>query len=200
MENNNSGMKLKDDIDLNGIIKNICSSEVFIDGLIRCITKSDVFTKAISEAISDSIAKYESRIAQLEKAVKELQFKCNDVEQYGRRCNIRIQGIKEENDENTNKIVIDIAQALGVNIDERDIYTSHRLGRKGNYIRPIIVRFVRFEVRQRVITKRGKLKVIDRYKNIFVNDDLTKHNYDVYKYARDKLNKRSVSVRNGNVY
>ena len=76
-------------------------------------------------------------------------------EQYGRRENLRIYGIPENENENTNNIIIDLAEKLKVPISYHDISTSHRLGpkrhapRDGNRPRPraIIVKFVRRDVK-----------------------------------------------------
>ena len=76
------------------------------------------------------------------------------VENYNRRDNIRLLGVKEsarqnegipvgEKDSKTTEKVIDVASSMSVTLDEREISTAQRLsvGKTGE--RTIIVRFAR---------------------------------------------------------
>ena len=49
---------------------------------------------------------------------------------------------KEEDVENTDEIVVNVAKKLGVDIECSDISRSHRVGRPGSKPRPILVKFV----------------------------------------------------------
>ena len=60
----------------------------------------------------------------------ELELKDDDIEQYTRRQNFRISGIKENEDENTDSIVVNFVQnTMKIDLDIRDIDRSHRMGR-----------------------------------------------------------------------
>ena len=58
------------------------------------------------------------------------ELKDDDIEQYTRRQNFRISGIKENEDENTDSIVVNFVQnTMKIDLDIRDIDRSHRMGR-----------------------------------------------------------------------
>ena len=63
------------------------------------------------------------------KAIKDAD-KIDALEQYGRRQNLEIVGIPEKANEDTNKIVIEVAKLLKVDIAVEHIFTSHRLPAK----------------------------------------------------------------------
>ena len=83
--------------------------------------------------------------------------KIDAVEQYGRRQNLEIVGVSEKKGEVTNKIVIEVAKLLQVEITDEHISTSHRLpvGPKHNASEiqtppPIIARLVSRDVRNMI--------------------------------------------------
>ena len=72
----------------------------------------------------------------------QIRIKKDDLEQYIRRQNLRISGITENKDENTDSLVVDfVKNTMQIDLDTRDIDRSHRVGRpnsKNN--RDIIIR------------------------------------------------------------
>ena len=80
----------------------------------------------------------------LQKRVTKLESAVDAAEQYSRRNCLRISGMKEGAFENIDTIVLDIAKAIGVDLD---VDRSHRLGRPGTVAEPrtkprdIIVKF-----------------------------------------------------------
>ena len=99
-------------------------------------------------------------------------FSSDAVEQYGRRDNIRIFGIKENADEDIYQEVINVAKCAGVNVTKSDISICHRVpSRATDKPRPVIVKFVRRELKHRVMSCKRKLK--ENADMIFINDDIT---------------------------
>ena len=79
-------------------------------------------------------------------------FSADTVEQYGRRDNIRIFGVKENNDEDIYQEVINVAKSAGVNMNKSDISICHRVPSRSTVNpRPVIVKFVRRELKHRVM-------------------------------------------------
>ena len=81
------------------------------------------------------------------KGIKDAD-KIDALEQYGRRQNLEV-GISEKVNEDTNKIVIEMAKLLKVDIAAEHISTSHRLPAKRKLNddkdlvpRPIFARFI----------------------------------------------------------
>ena len=71
--------------------------------------------------------------AKLRNDIDKLEKKCktniDDLEQYSRRSCLRIGDVKEENTENTDEIVMDIARRVNADVRPQDIDSSHRVGR-----------------------------------------------------------------------
>ena len=56
---------------------------------------SQALTSAINDAVKAAANPLQEKINALESQLTQLKEKCNDNEQYSRRCNIRITGIEE---------------------------------------------------------------------------------------------------------
>ena len=79
-------------------------------------------------------------------------YKIDDLEQYGRRENMRIYGIPESTDsvdDDGEKVILKMAEDLNIELKDSDIQRAHRLGRKrinpNSRPRPIIITFVSFK-------------------------------------------------------
>ena len=123
-----------------------------------------------------------------EKGVKEA-LKIDELEQYGRRQNLEIVGIPETDQEDTNKIVIEVAKLLNVEIAPEQISTSHRLKSKKKRnsdddtqpsSTPIIARFVNRDIRNRLYSNRKLARDLDLKsfsvkdtQHIYINENLT---------------------------
>ncbi|XP_060578456.1 uncharacterized protein LOC132735517 [Ruditapes philippinarum] len=111
----------------------------------------------------------------------------NDLEQYSRRNNIRIYGVpgdseKQSSQETTTKVVSLLNEKLSMSITEENIDIAHRLGQYKGKDRPVIVKFVRRQVKNEVFEKIKRLKTT----NIFINHDLTWLNQQVLSSLRLK--------------
>lgn len=66
---------------------------------------------------------------ELRKRVEKLEAAQDDSEQYSRRNTFRISNVEETADENTDRIVIDIGNAIDVGLTMNVIDRSHRVGK-----------------------------------------------------------------------
>ena len=127
----------------------------------------------------------ESKTAKNEKLIQQ---SINDLEQYQRRNNIRISGIKDTEDETCFQTMETVClelnkRAAGLHITPNDIDIAHRLGKYDkDRNRNIIVRFVSRAQKIRVFKYRKELKTAD----VYINEDLTKLNQDVLTSVRVK--------------
>ena len=126
--------------------------------------------------------------------IKNLKIAHDDLEQYGRRVNLRFSGIKPSGNantpEDTDKAVLHLCRdKLGVQVQLSDIQRSHRLGPVDSTNRGIIARFVSYRARSQILKARSKLKGT----SIFVNEDLTKHRNKL-AYLGRQLKKESKIV------
>ena len=164
----------------NSDTRSVQSSELVMDIVGQLVP---ILVNAIGAAIATSTKEVIKGLTQvvgvnqvnkLKKEVQSNQFEIDRLEQYSRKENIKIYGIAEQERENTNDIVINLAKELGVGIDAHDISVSHRLpGPKGKP-RPIIVKFTRRDVKNEIMKKKKVLKGKSTFKDVFINDDLTK--------------------------
>ena len=93
----------------------------------------------------------------------KLAQKCpNDLEQYTRRDCIEIRGIplpEEPQEEETNNIVLQLSEKMGIPMERKDISISHRIPSSRASVDPaIIVKFVRREMRENLYRARKRLK------------------------------------------
>lgn len=124
------------------------------------------------------------------KVQKEAQ---NSHEQYIRRECLEFSGIPEKKDEDTNQIVMDICEAVGIDISEEEISVSHRLPskpdrRSADRPKVIVARFVRRDIRDQIYKARSQLRnkttkdigYRDSYK-IYISESLTQKNKELFK-------------------
>ena len=143
-------------------------------------TQASIITSLQKEKVSTS------------EAVKSLKAKLNEEEQYSRRNCLRLYGIPEKDQEDTDAVMINLANKdLGVNLNLADIDRSHRVGAprhrpadKKKPPRPIIVKFSTYRARNLVIKNRKRLKG----KHIGIEEDLTATNRILLQKAKDEVN------------
>lgn len=115
--------------------------------------------------------------------VHSLKRSMNSLEQYSRRNCVRIFGIKEKSGENTDEIVCNVAQKIGITFDVSDIDRSHRVGKvpaDKEKSRGIIAKFRSYKCCQQLILNRKKLKGM----HISVFEDLTASNFKLLRDAQ----------------
>jgi hypothetical protein len=145
-----------------------CSS--FTDSLLLALHNTDIISllrKVIFNENFDKVTeplrrKFDGEITKLCSRVEEL-------EQYSRRQSVRISGVPEHENENTDDLALDVGRQMGINLAPCDINRSHRVGRR-NQTRPrdIIVKFVRHNDKYNFYWARFKLK-----HPLYINESLT---------------------------
>ncbi|MEW8544142.1 MAG: hypothetical protein AB2693_11465 [Candidatus Thiodiazotropha sp.] len=169
----------------------------------------------VMEPIKSEISAMKEALAKVQNDLKLANVRNDDLEQYSRRSCLRISGINETVNEDTTKIVLDLAKRVGASIDPKDIDISHRVGRPINHSdisdepqappgrREIIVKFNNYNARLNLLKGRSVLRA--QKANIFINEDLTKKRKDLAYMCRQlKKNRQSCVTKtwvyNGNVY
>ena len=75
------------------------------------------------------IKKLEKSLEKQRESITILQNKSNEAEQYSRRSCLRVFGVPESREENTDEIMLQLAkEKLGINLRIEDIERSHRIG------------------------------------------------------------------------
>lgn len=123
---------------------------------------------------------YRDEIEDLKARLAEEQEKVTALETYSRRENLRIMNIPEEPDENCSDIVYDIIQnGLDINVANMHFHAVHRVGKarpatsdgKKATTRPVIVRFLLRGDKDKVMSKKKKLKNSEKYKDVYITND-----------------------------
>ena len=156
------------------------------------------------DELTNSLAAAEREREKLEVLLKEEREAVRELEQYGRRDNIKIYGLREggrgdsETAEETIEAVKELfKEKLGVTVEKQDIANAHRLGKKeGGRERSVIVRFVRRTVKEQVITKRRALKGT----KVVIADDLSPYYNGLFHEVREAMGPRNVWTAGGQVF
>ena len=94
---------------------------------------ASVVKAAVSEAVDPQLKEVKEKLSSekeiLKVRVSELEATAEQSEQYSRRNSLRISNIPEAEEEETDLVVIDIADTLNVDIRGYDIDRSHRVGK-----------------------------------------------------------------------
>lgn len=133
-------------------------------------------------------------------SIKAINFKLDELEQYGRRNNLCFFGLPEQRNENTDNLIVSlIEEKMKINIKLSDIERSHRVGRKSDDTkksRPIIVRFCSYRIRADVYNKKKALKGT----NTYVHEDLSKLRRGLLGKAVAKYGIKKVWTADGRLY
>ena len=166
----------------------------FKDDIVKQVTDSIValFENKLKEK-DEKIEKLESQVAMIQEHVTNLKHanerKLDDLEQYGRRVCLRIDGVpfkEKETSQEVLEIVKEKVDESTANIPDTILDRAHRIGKQyidrdsGIKIQSIIVRFTTFRHRTLLYKNRKNIKG-----NVRVKLDLTKKRYEVLRKARE---------------
>ena len=157
-----------------------------VKGVLKGLQERITALEKTNDALQTENKALTSKVASLEKQIEQ-------GEQYGRRNCLRISGLKEEANEDTDALVMSIASTIGSEIQISDIDRSHRVGsprHQRDRPRDVIVKFATYRPRQKFFKRRTALKDTG-YRGVFVNEDLTRQRSSLLYEAR-KLFKSSL--------
>lgn len=197
------------------VIAQVFSSKDFEIKLQACIDKAlgskmDEFLKQIevqSAKIHDlevETDRFSTEMKTVQDRINSLEDKCssasaliNHLEQYSRRNCLRVFGIEELPNENTDDAITSLASNyLGFNLDVSEIDRSHRIGKKEQgKPRAIIVKFQNYKARERCLKNRRKLKGT----KIVIQEDLTKANHQLLQATKSNPLVKSAWSYDGNI-
>lgn len=138
--------------------------------------------------------------AKLKQATNLNIFKLDELEQYGRRENLRIYGIPENSGENDDgeSVLMSLADTLSISLTKNDVQRVHRLGQKRNKPRPIIARFVNYQKRNEFFLAKSKLKETSNFKRAFITEDLTLLRSKLFHYVKNECQGKFVMCHTWN--
>lgn len=188
--------------DIKGLIQESCNS----DWITTLTTK---IKETILQEFNQQLQRLEAKIESLEKEVKSEKEKnhslCENnmylvdcLEQYGRRSNLRLYGVPETRQEDTeNKVLQIFNEEMGLQITSDHIERCHRVG-KLNKKKPrsIIVKFLSYKQRKQVFQNKKKLKG----QKITIKEDLTASRQALLHKVYEFINFKSVWSVDGTIF
>lgn len=167
----------------------------------KVLASEDLITK-LSASLSGCIQQQlEAKCQVLEEKVilleNQLLEKTDEMEQYTRRNSLRILGIEKIPQESTNEVIMKLcSEKLKIKVVESDIDVSHRLKGKPGLPPPIIVKFVRRDVRDLIFRNKKQLK----NSKIVITEDLTKIRSQLLMEVSSKFGRKNVWSMYGNIF
>lgn len=146
----------------------------------------------------ETINRLENEVSALNVKVSELKSAVEKQEQYSRRNCLLLHGINENKDEDTDKISLNtLNENLQLELTELNIERSHRIGKPkpNGKPRPIIIKFVRYNVRRKVHERKKMFKG----KKISITESLTAFRMSKLAEAREKYGFLNVWTSDGRV-
>ena len=105
--------------------------------------------------------------------MSKLESVAEESEQYSRRNSLRISNINEDDEEDSDRVVLHIADVLNVDIRQLDIDRSHRVGKPTTTKNhDMLVKFATNHARQRIYRAKSSLKDTT-YNGVFLNKQAT---------------------------
>lgn len=176
-------------VKIQSVVREVLAEKPIVDKLVEAITKR------VTETIRESIQK----VVDLEIAKVKTDFECklDELQQYQRRNALRVFGIPESKNEDTDKLIIDLAKKnLKFKLFDEEICRSHRVGMPSQSVnRPIIVKFTSYRIRREVFTRKKMLKG----SGITIREDLTATRLSVLQEAMTRFGKHNAWTQDGRV-
>lgn len=155
------------------------------------LKRSLEFTQAELRETREAVKRQERKQTDLEAHVSvlgNLPDQVRELEDYSRRNNIRITGLPELQQENTERLQIHVQNLLREKMNiAPTIDVIHRVGHSAlGKSRPVIVRFARHSERQQCLRASAKLKGT----NVYLSEDLSRATVEIQKAKRSELEEK----------
>ncbi|KAI4454239.1 l1 transposable element-related [Holotrichia oblita] len=160
------------------------------------------FTNKVAAIVTKHLDKkfenYDARLSDLQDKNEMLSDKCDALEQYSRRNNVRIIGVTGVSPVNCENVVMDIInEKLKLTLPVEIIDRCHPVGpQKKDGKRDILVKFNAYRYRRIVLQKKSLLKGT----GVSIMEDLTRNRYLCYRKVREKVGVKNAWVFDGNIY
>ena len=165
----------------------------FLSGKFKEYEEGRAKKDKITEDLKSEVDSLSTKIEKLEK----LQ---DQQEQYSRRNCLLVHGIAKEKEEITDEVIINtLYEKLDLDITSWDLERTHRIGERKKTrgkTRPIIVKFVRYNDRNRVFRNKKKLKG----QKISITESLTKIRMDKLRQAKETYGFTNVWTNDGKIF
>lgn len=173
------------------------SKKELVSLITECLKPVQKTVNAMKKEVEDlheKVANLTHEISKKDKEIVNLKERLEEQEQYSRRNNLRIFGVEETRNENTDELVVKVAAQIGVSIEQSQIDRSHRIGKRDSKKpRPIIVKFIGYAPRRTMFTAKKGLKGT----GITIREDLTAQRLELLKRAVEAYYQENVWSNDG---
>lgn len=168
------------------------------------IQKSIEFLSNKYESVKSGLEANQTELTQLHARVESLsetvdaqaelldKSRCvvNDLEQYSRRRNFEIYGLRTNPNENLVSFMGDLAQKLDFSEFEANTIASiHRMPNRDSLTPPILVQMRDVASKEKWLALRTKLRSLptgESHPRLYFNENLTRTNKELFRWARSK--------------
>ena len=166
--------------------ENFNKHKEFLEERLLELENDNIQLKKDNSDLRKKVINLEERCSRIQKIALDAKNYAVENEQYSRKSNVKIFGVKEEKSEDTKSKVIKIFnEKLGVSLQEKDVDVAHRVGKlkpnKSEHSRSIIVKFIRREHKMDILKNRKKL----RGSKTVVSDDMCQDLQKVYNRIKN---------------
>lgn len=139
------------------------------------------------EMVANERQEWKKEMEDMRNEMSEMKRKMTNMENQGRRDNIVVRGIPEENgnEETWEACAVKVTQLstqLNVEIKKTDIVRAHRLGRPTDgKTRPIIAKLASWNLKERVMANKKNMKGT----NLFIDEDYASETIEEIKHLRE---------------
>lgn len=164
--------------------------------------------KTVQETLQENFVEINNKLVNLEQQVsmmeiqnsqlveenKTLSVELDRLQQYTRRNNVRIFGLKSDHQTVESSVIKILNDTLKLDVNVGAIDRCHHVG--GLTKRHVIVKFVSYRDRDRVLRNRRMLKG----SGISITEDLTKARVNLFKRAQELFKRENVWTLDGAIF
>ncbi|KAH9378852.1 hypothetical protein HPB48_004436 [Haemaphysalis longicornis] len=190
---------------LSETVKDLEKSVSFLSNQYDLVVEQANTGAELAAAHDEGIAALNATIQSQAEEFHSLREAQNENEEYSRKCNLEIEGLPKEENENLKATLSELARKLKISFSISDVEAVHRLPSK-NANPTVLVRFATVTTKEVWCEARKKLRHLleaDPDFNLFFNENLTKMNRDMYWRAGAATKQKGYKfcwATGGNIY
>lgn len=140
------------------------TEQISIKAKLEELSTSQEFISSQFDQFQDTLKKViqkqkdaDENLIQHNKTIADLTFRLNALEQYSRNTSIEIREVKKTENEDVEKIIIDIAQKMNIALIREDIQAAHRLPAPDGKNQAIIANLNSRKKRDQILSFKGTI-------------------------------------------
>lgn len=173
-----------------------------INGIESKMTKLTNTIEKVNRLEEENV-KLKNDIQVLKKTCWNQEQRVRNLEQYSRKRNVIISGMKKAENENLKEIIKSFGSEIHIKINDCDINAAHRLPAKEGKIPAIIMCLNNLELKEELINwSKGnkKNRATSKFPTVYINEHLTRENEEILREALSRDEIQFAWFKNGSVY